>query len=291
MKLCRFILLGLISTTFAACSDSAEDQQVISPKKEEAPLMDLEVISSSSAQGERLMILNDQGKVIYESDNIPKDTQILKSRGFVVFVTQDRSGKHMKAINTLGKELSLDYETLTLESKIFISDGIFAYTRQSTTQGKLIEKKADGSEVYESIPSGLRLYSYNRNGEKIYTSHQIIDDDSVIRISNHLIAFTAMKIGNGKLLKEEGTTKTYEGIPEGIRLYTYAFDGRELPTQRVTLDDETEVIVRDTYVIINGVSKYINGKLLREENGVKVYELIPDGKKAEIYRYDGSIED
>lgn len=285
IPIASFVLL----LSASACSPKANDSNPNTPPKAkvEGPLLDLEVVTSAEQNGTVLMVVSSDGNVIHKSGLLNSAPQIYKSRGLVAYTYRDGLSLRLKTINTLGEDIPTATQILDDRSKIFISDNIIAFTAILYSAGKV-----DGATV-PLIASGRRVFAFNRSGLSLGNAAQLLvgadGQDSKIQVTNKLIAFTALLTQQGKLLSEEGSTKTFESIPVGTRLFTYTDDGRSLNTASVAVDSDTDTRILDSAVIFKNAPQFTVGKLLKEENGSKTYESIPAGRKTLVFKYDGTI--
>lgn len=276
--------------------------------------------------GRRLRVFDEDGNVITEGHLLDADSKVFQSRGLVAF-TYNNQGRRLKTINHKGQDLHTDSNLLSEDSQIYISDNllaltfenqgkririinkdgteigtqvlldadsqvwisenIIAFSAMSTRQGRLL--KQDGpSQTYEAIPNGRRLYAYNHLGASLSTSSNILGDDSKVFVSKKIVAYTAHAIHAGKLMKEEGGTKTYQGVDGGLRLFAVSYLDTQLPTASEVLDNESSITVNDGFILMN-VPNFVTGKLLKDEGGLKTYESLRAGRKQRVYLLDGTV--
>ncbi len=288
----RFLLLCSLCLAVGACDSQKPNlMRQPPPPPPEAPLKDLNVQNYEISGGQRLRVIDADGKVIIEGEPIPNGARIYRSRGFVAY-TYEKQGTRLKTFNYQGRDLHTDADLLTgnyriyisdhllavyneksdgnrlstinkdgktiptasdllnNESKIFISENIIAYTAQSHSQGKLLSKEGNAA-TYEAIPTGLRLHAFNRYGDDLNVTSNLLDSHSHFFVTGKIVAYTSMTSTQGQLLKEEGNVKTYAAIPTGRRLFAKSYLGVPLAVSSEPLNDDTKITVEDSFILIN----------------------------------------
>lgn len=259
----------------------------------------------------RLRIYDEDGRVVRENEEVGEDARVVVRRGFVaVFTGENATG--LKLYNYRGEPL-LGGQTVAFENgargNFGISDRIFAYVTKDEviavdTGGKRIatgpHRPDDKTELHvsENIVAftthvrdgdkdlGRRLSAFTRQGRQLGTYGQILNEQSAVFISDHLVGMTATLSEADKLTKEENGIQTWSTKPIGERLFTYTDDGRELGTSAELIDDQTEITFHSRFVIMN-VPRFREGKLLSEDGNRKTFEMIPDGRANKVFRFDG----
>lgn len=290
----RLLLISALALSITACDSSGsrgKPKPVTPEQLPEAPLKDLEVQNYEVSGGQRLRVIDSDGKVILEGEPIPTNERIYRSRGFVAYVYEDQ-GTRLKTFNYQGRDLNTGADLLRGDYRIYISDHLLAIYSESSDGNRLRTINKDGESIptaaellnkdskimisdniiaytapshsrgallsqegntstYATINTGVRLHAYNRYGKELGLASQLVDGDSKLFVSSKIVALTAMSTRQGQLLKEEGNVKTYSAVPTGRRLYATSYLGQTLGTSSQVLDDETKITVNDTFILMN----------------------------------------